>query len=330
MAVNTQSCHLDSQKVSQLARKSGFTPKLDAKPDQSLFDGLFSNHSEANGLRIHAVDALELSNHISSVNLMPSVNVGVLLKGKVDFCLGADWHHFDADSNGPVCFASCVPVPTPWQRKMVKHNHVCKVVVSGSFDWLQDRDPESRLISKLQTLGANVWQWPYDEKVEQLAQSLMALSQETSLHSNLTREARATELLLTGLEKRVLETTQSKNAKPLINRNITRKGEAIRNHLETYIVRNPKAMKVDLSQLENQLGMSCSTLQRSFKKAFAITISDYVRVRKLEIARDSLSNGRTSIGEAAFMAGYGHASNFSKAFKLAFGVSPGDYIKLGE
>lgn len=327
MTANIQSCHSDFHKIHQAGRESGFTHKLDAKPEKRLFEGTFANQNEASGLRIHTVDAVELSNNVSSLHLLPSVNVAVLLKGRVDFCLGTTWYHFDADANGPQCFATCVPVPTLWQRRMEKQNNVSKVVVSASFDWLRERDRENQLISKLQSHGAGVWHWPLNDNIESLAQSLMDLSQQKTLFSNLMREAKSTELLMYGLNMCDIENAHDSLNNSFLYNAINKKSEVIRSHLETYIVHSANAINVDLRDLEIQLRMSSSTLQRTFKKAFGITISDYVRVRKLEIARDSLRKGHTSIGEAAFMAGYGHASNFSKAFKQAFGITPGEYAK---
>jgi AraC-like DNA-binding protein len=45
-------------------------------------------------------------------------------------------------------------------------------------------------------------------------------------------------------------------------------------------------------------------------------------MRKLECARDALERGTLSIGEAAFLAGYTSAANFTTAFRRAFGILP--------
>ena len=68
--------------------------------------------------------------------------------------------------------------------------------------------------------------------------------------------------------------------------------------------------------------MSISNLQRHFKQSYNLTINGYIRHRRLNIARQHLERGLVSITEAAYETGYQHPSNFTNAFKKAFGVPP--------
>lgn len=59
------------------------------------------------------------------------------------------------------------------------------------------------------------------------------------------------------------------------------------------------------------------------ERAFYAVVGDgYIRHRRLNIARQHLERGLVSITEAAYEAGYQHPSNFTNAFKKAFGVPP--------
>lgn len=78
-----------------------------------------------------------------------------------------------------------------------------------------------------------------------------------------------------------------------------------------------------LNQVASDMGMSVSNLQRVFRASYGQTIGEYIRQRRLEIARDAIVRERKSIGEAAYLAGYLHTSNFTNAFKRLFGVPPG-------
>jgi len=82
-----------------------------------------------------------------------------------------------------------------------------------------------------------------------------------------------------------------------------------------------------LDEIAGALGVSVSTLQRKFKAAYGYTVIDYVRRRRLEIARSALLLDGISIGEAAYLAGYNHPSNFVAAFRKQFDVTPARLVR---
>lgn len=83
-----------------------------------------------------------------------------------------------------------------------------------------------------------------------------------------------------------------------------------------------------LADMAASLGVSVSTLQRRFKAAYGTTVVDYLRRRRLEIAREALTDEGLSIGEAAYLAGYNHPSNFVAAFRKHFDVTPARLVRL--
>ncbi|ODC04916.1 hypothetical protein BFW38_16640 [Terasakiispira papahanaumokuakeensis] len=76
--------------------------------------------------------------------------------------------------------------------------------------------------------------------------------------------------------------------------------------------------------LATQLNMSLSALQRQFRRHTGETLGHYLRHRRLKRAQQSLSQGQTTIDEAAALAGYTSAANFATAFKKTFGLNPRD------
>ncbi|MBY5982788.1 AraC family transcriptional regulator [Halomonas sp. DP5Y7-2] len=78
-----------------------------------------------------------------------------------------------------------------------------------------------------------------------------------------------------------------------------------------------------LEQLAELASMSQSGLRAKFQRLFGVSVFDYLRERRLMLAYELLSRG-ASVQQAAFDSGYGHASNFSTAFRRRFGVSPRD------
>lgn len=77
-----------------------------------------------------------------------------------------------------------------------------------------------------------------------------------------------------------------------------------------------------IEEIAQEVGFSASTLQRHFKEHFGMTVFDFIRLRRLEMARDALENNGTSIARAAHMAGYNNTSSFTTAFRKAFGTTP--------
>lgn len=77
-----------------------------------------------------------------------------------------------------------------------------------------------------------------------------------------------------------------------------------------------------LQRLADRAAMSPSTLMRHFKMAYGLAPIDYLRKRRLSLARELLLSGH-SVQQAAHLSGYRHASNFITAFKKNYGISPG-------
>jgi AraC-like DNA-binding protein len=80
-----------------------------------------------------------------------------------------------------------------------------------------------------------------------------------------------------------------------------------------------------ISQLAREAGISRRSFNAHFRRAFGMSASDYLRTRRLEVARDAIIEQRLSINEAAYLAGYGNPANFATAFRRHFGHAPSRY-----
>lgn len=85
--------------------------------------------------------------------------------------------------------------------------------------------------------------------------------------------------------------------------------------------------ELQVTDIAKCLGSSTSGIQRLAKKCFGKSLLQYIRHEKLAEAYRALSQGRMTIGQSAFLAGYKHSSNFALAFKRAYGVAPGEVLK---
>ncbi|WP_051234284.1 helix-turn-helix transcriptional regulator [Halomonas halocynthiae] len=76
-----------------------------------------------------------------------------------------------------------------------------------------------------------------------------------------------------------------------------------------------------LAGLARQASMSPSSLRTKFQRYYGLSLFDYLRERRLQLAYQLLEQGH-SVQQAAYLSGYNHATNFSTAFRRRFGISP--------
>ena len=70
------------------------------------------------------------------------------------------------------------------------------------------------------------------------------------------------------------------------------------------------------------MAISEADLQRSFKTITGMTISEYIRNRRLSCAAIAIKNENMKIVDAALLYGYQTAEGFGKAFKQYHGCTP--------
>lgn len=85
-----------------------------------------------------------------------------------------------------------------------------------------------------------------------------------------------------------------------------------------------------LARIAEELQLHPSYLSNLFKKEVGINITQYIRERKIEEAKDLLLNTDHSISEIAEMLGYNSVSYFSKVFRKTTKISPREYVQTGE
>lgn len=76
-----------------------------------------------------------------------------------------------------------------------------------------------------------------------------------------------------------------------------------------------------LAELAQLAGMNVSKLTFGFKQLFGLSVYDFIRQQRLEMAYQMLVHQQMSIGDVAYACGYTD-SHFSKAFKQRFGCLP--------
>ncbi|MBO5205717.1 MAG: helix-turn-helix domain-containing protein, partial [Prevotella sp.] len=94
--------------------------------------------------------------------------------------------------------------------------------------------------------------------------------------------------------------------------------DAVRKHLSDY--------DFDVPQLANELSVSKTTLHRRMKEATGQTTTAFIRSIRLQTAcQILLSSPGIRVSDLAYQVGFNDPKYFSRCFKDAYGVLPGDY-----
>lgn len=78
----------------------------------------------------------------------------------------------------------------------------------------------------------------------------------------------------------------------------------------------------DYNKVSKLTGIPLGVYQRIFSYICGISITEYVRRRKLTISAEMLLEGGINVTEAAFECGYENSTSYSRAFKEQFSVPP--------
>lgn len=81
-------------------------------------------------------------------------------------------------------------------------------------------------------------------------------------------------------------------------------------------------------QLARRIGVNEKKLNEIFRAQFGMTVSEYQLHQRLENSRLKLANTTLQIQVIARQAGYSNASDFSRAFRLRYGLGPRQYRQV--
>lgn len=87
---------------------------------------------------------------------------------------------------------------------------------------------------------------------------------------------------------------------------------------------------IEVGDLAEIAEVSVSTLERSFKKLFQLTPSQYLMRVRLHAARRALAETDQDINRIALDCGFCDQSHFTKKFRAAFGLTPSQFRKAAD
>ena len=78
-------------------------------------------------------------------------------------------------------------------------------------------------------------------------------------------------------------------------------------------------------EISDEMGYSPSYLAREFKKQTGMTIQQYLRARRIELARLALRSSGDSVQNIGHRLGFGSQSYFTEQFRKSVGMTPTEY-----
>lgn len=96
---------------------------------------------------------------------------------------------------------------------------------------------------------------------------------------------------------------------------------------ETYLA-DAFDQPIAVADVARAAGVHPVHLARGYRRWFGATPGTRLRARRLERAADLLMLGKAAIGEIALSAGFCDQSHLNRQFRLAYGVTPGEFARL--
>ncbi len=88
--------------------------------------------------------------------------------------------------------------------------------------------------------------------------------------------------------------------------------------------------EIDYQKLAKMVGVNISTLQRLFPLISGVTLTEYIRKRRLTLAGKDLVQSKMKVIDVALKYGYTNATTFSRAFTKFHGIKPAEVKKTSK
>jgi AraC-like DNA-binding protein len=272
------------------------------------------------GLVVHSSDAVDLHDMTTVVEQRPGLTIHLFLSGCIDATVGGKPLDLGRSPGSPVRGVITARArPDEFQRHARKGDHIRKVNVTLSTDWLSDgafgTSDDSQAVRQFAASHLARFEWTASPGLVSLAEQMLHPPPYSTSMRNLYLESRALDVIAEAFSALTWNSAAERHAalRPFDRRRL----RTVEDYLDAHLGDLPP-----LEEIARTGGVSVSTLRRLFHAAHGTGIVEYVRRRGLERARFALEREGTSVSEAAYIAGYASPANFATAFKRQFGVKP--------
>ncbi|ADE83877.1 helix-turn-helix transcriptional regulator [Rhodobacter capsulatus] len=296
------------QDIAASAHLSGVDFGATIRPERVALEGRRAAGALPSGLRLHTLDAQAATDFETRILRAPGVVLHLILAGSAEAFIGPHRLRLERRAEEPVRMAFyALGAAAPFLRRARAGDHLRKVSIDIGWDWLAARGiPPERVLDGAAFRHET---WPATAAESVLAEELVALDRAGADPCTLLlREARAFGLVA-GLMTRL--TAAPGALRPA-------ETERLRRLEERALQPGPMP---DLAQIAEEAGMSLSSLQRLFRRAYGLSAKARIRDLRLRRAEAALRGG-ASVRAAAHLAGFVSVESFATAFRRQFGLPP--------
>jgi len=275
------------------------------------------------GFFIHCADVHNLHSMTTRFMLTERISIILTLGGRTDVTLGTSrlcMEPGNARGRSGRAEGAIVSLTQPelFTRYSRQGGQERKVSISVTGEWLESAGlkdiPEHGPLLDFAKRHLSIARWCPSAKAVALAEQMIHPPLGAPLLQHLYMESRAIAILAEAFA--ALAGRHSGDHTGIRPRDDQRMRK-----LREFLNSNP-ATTLSLEEIAAHVGTNPSTLQRNFRAAFGMTVFEYLRERRLLIAREALERDGVSVLQAAEMAGYTSAANFATAYRRHFGLSP--------
>lgn len=291
------------------------------KKNRPVMIGHFGMQLFEGGLSMHAMNALENQNSSTANEILPGLSFNIIFRGEIKFQFAGNWYYLKPIDENPSCTAIINNTTAIMDRKMQDGMHVKKLNIYIEKSWLYSRCRSQEEFNQLNFLFATqqVKSWLPSKQIIDIAHELITTSNSSQLADRLMAE----QLTIATLNMCLCELQTRIADNPIKHKTITHNNNSNLKEL----INQQLEKQTGVLEIAEELNMSLRTLQRKFYKAYGKTVSSYISQRKIAFAKAALVIEGKTIGEAAYIAGYKHTSNFISAFKKHTGMTPSQFVK---
>ncbi len=230
------------------------------------------------------------------------VNFSNLPPGNYSFEVRARIH--GGKWNGPTASLSLTVKPSPWLTPWAKAIYIC-IALALITTFVLFRRHKKRLEKEIRQRAREI------RRINRLAKDF---------------KEEATTLREEATELRQKLSMFKKEKDDHLNQALSEQDTEFLVQLSNLIEQEMSSEKLDVAWLAQAAGMSESTLYRKVKTLTGGSTNDFIRRIRIHKAEQLILSGKYTISEIGYMVGYGSPSNFRRAFKEEFGLSPTGYI----
>lgn len=279
-------------------------------PERVVLSGARVGTSLPSGLCINLQDTFVEASFETRLIRPANVALHLMLEGSVSAWLdGAPLTFGRAPGRPPQIVFSALDRPAAFHRRFEHGQHLRKVTVLVSWDWLAERGISRQAF--MQGGPRRDDRWPALPQDIADAEALLAGGAENGALQIFEREAFAMRLVSRAMARLAPGQT------------------GLRGHERDKLARmealaaRPGPLPA-LAEIAAAGGVSQSTMRRLFRRAHGAPVLTRLRALRMERAAEALDTGAT-VAEAARLAGYESAPAFATAFRQTMGTSPSRY-----